>query len=192
MRTIFQDLANDLLGAGGMRQRLAVLERAYAEGDRFALLEALLVCGLLQAVIPDWAVDALVDVDRNLASGELEDLNEALGWQAPSQARRKKERQKELQTELVLGALARYRVDGGPLNAEEAFAPVAAELGIGRRLVETIYKESGAWIKGLPKNAGNYAFSLAGSPFPRRRGRPTYADRCETCGTQFSPKAVSD
>lgn len=192
VRTIFQDLANFLLGAGGMRQRLSALERAYAEGNRFALLEALFVCAHLQAVIPDWAVDAMASLDRDLAAGDIRDLNEAFGWKAPTPGKRKKERRKELMTENVLGAVARYRGAGGTLSAEEAFDPVADQLGLGRRLVERIYKESGTWIRDLPRRAGNYAFSLTGSPFPRRRGRPAYADRCEQCGTQFQSENVSD
>jgi NADH:ubiquinone oxidoreductase subunit E len=107
-------------------------------------------------------------------------VNEAFGWKSEDpRHRRKIHRQNEL-SKAILTRLTKHRLEGGSLNAEEAFQPIADELGTSRRVVEEVYRKEGQFIKKLPRGNPNdviHVFPRKTLPVPRRRGRPILRDK---------------
>ena len=153
--------------------------KAFESGDRSALMFTVFRCARFQAVPPEWAADALLEIERKLESGELQDANTAFGWKMPDDPRkRRREVRQHKYADAVLSLLMRKRLEGENLNADEMFQSVADELHISRRDVEAIYKREGQFVRDLPRGGerGIYGFFRPESPPPRRRGRPTLKD----------------
>jgi hypothetical protein len=169
------ELEESLWGDAAILRSLEQAREAFEAGDRSALVHAIILCARFQAVIPEWAADAILEVSQRLESGDLRDFNEAFGWKPDHKGtRRKMDRQKEYARE-ILSRLHAHRLAGGNLNAEEAFQPIAEELGISRRDVEEVYRREGQFIKSLPRGnpeGRTYGFARMTLQIPRRRGRP--------------------
>lgn len=173
-----RELEEKLWGDPAILRDLAHTEASYRAGDRTALFEAIAICARFQAVIPEWAADAILEIEVQLKNGRLEDFNDAFGSWGKQGTRYKAYRQGKHAKE-VLERLMVYRLEGGNLNAAEAFQPIADELGISRRDVEEIYKRNGAFIKDIPRgnpSGGRHVhMNLVLAP-PRRHGRPILRD----------------
>jgi hypothetical protein len=180
MLSFSPDLEERLWGDDAILGYLEEGRKTYESGDRSALLGIARLCASLQAVIPDWATDALLDIMQKLESGDLNDLNEAFGWKASHKAtRRKRHRQTEKGSD-ILERLQEFRLNGGTLNADEGLQSIADELGTSRRDVEEVYKRKGQFIKKLPRGNPDghiYCFPRMKVPVPRRRGRPILRDK---------------
>jgi hypothetical protein len=170
-----EDLTDKIFGDEAVIGYLENCEGRYREGKREALFEALILCARFQAVIPEWAADAIIDGEIALNSGECKDWNELFGGdKLANQRDRKREARIRDNTREVLGMLMKYRCDGGGLNAEQAFGEISEETGLPRRDVDAIYRRSGKWVKDIPKgNPGgvSHCFGHVVMPWPRRRGR---------------------
>jgi hypothetical protein len=163
-----------LYGDEAILRYLALCEDSFRSGNRLALFEALTLCARFQAVIPEWAADAILDGEKALESGVCKDFNQLFGDNLPNQRARRREARIQANIGLVAGMLMKYRCDGGSLNAEEAFGEIAEKTGLPRREVEEIYKRHGSRIKeiqpGNPDGA-NYLTAHLSVPRPRRYGR---------------------
>lgn len=170
-----KNLTDKMFGDEAVIGHLENCEDRYREGKLEALFEALVLCARFQAVIPDWAADAIIDAETALNSGDCKDFNELFGGdKLANQRDRKREARIRDNTQEVLGMLMKYRCDGGGLNAEQAFGEISEDTGLPRRDVEEIYRRSGKWVKDIPQ--GNprgviHCFGHALIPWPRRRGR---------------------
>ena len=154
---------------------LSACEAAFNSGNRSALFNALTICARAQAVIPDWAADALIEGEDELNKGERKDFNEMFGWTGSNRRARKREGSINQNASTVIAKLIDHRGTGGSLNVDQAFGKISDETGVPRRVVEEIYKRYGENIKKIPQ--GNpegithiSIFSVL--PWPRRRGRP--------------------
>jgi hypothetical protein len=171
--------AEELLwGDDAILRELEDARKAFESGDRSALTVAVFYCARFQAVIPEWAADALLEIQEKLESGELQDCNEAFGWKSEYPDKRCKMHRQNKHAKAVLSRLLAYRLEGGTLNVEQAFQPVADDLQISRRDVEAIYKREGQFIKELPRggDGGNHGVWRSTLPTPRRHGRPLLRD----------------
>ena len=170
-----KDLQDKMYGDEMALRCLKNCEDRYSAGKREALFEALILCARFQAVIPEWAADAIIDGETALNSGECKDLNELFGGdELANQSTRKREARIRDNTQNVLGMLMKYRCEGGWMNAEQAFGEISEGMNLPRRDVEEIYRRSGKWVKDIPQgNPGgvNYCFGHGVIPWPRRRGR---------------------
>ena len=171
-----KDLTEKMFGDEAVIGCLKNCEGRYREGKREALFEALILCARFQAVIPEWAADAIIDGEAALNSGECKDLNELFGGDnLANQRDRRREARIRDNTQKVLGMLMKYRCDGGGLNSEVTFGYISYDTGLPRRDVEEIYRRSGKWVKDVPQGnptGVNYCFAHGEIPWPRRRGRP--------------------
>lgn len=167
---------------------------AFDSGDPQALLRVVFLCARFQAVIPEWATDALLNAEAELEAGKVEDPNMVFGWPKIRKGQREKgARQKELAPK-VLGYLQNHRLAGGGLNADVDFQMIADELEISRRDVEDIYKQHGQFVKDLPRGnpeGGVYVLGHGKIAWPRRSGRPTL-DHGHTNLDTKPEKPVSD
>ncbi len=170
----------------GDRQILELLEAnriAFEGGDKFALLNCLFRCARFQAVIPDWAADALLAIEQDLEDGRLADSNAAFGKPAERvSTRASRARQRDARAP-VLAELWRLRWRGGSLNDAEMFPEAlenlrASGLNVNHRDIKTIYSEHGAFLKGVPRDDPKTvrAFADLTYPRPRRRGRKILRD----------------
>lgn len=172
----------------GDEQILKLLEEnrlGYEAGDKSQLMRCVIRCARFQAVIPEWAVDALIAIDDNLETGRLKDFNEALG--VPTEkisTRAAKARIAKLKTE-VLGLIQQLRFQGASFNDADMFPQVVEALrtrGIhaNHRDVQYIYKTYGSFLKENPRgplpNGSGGAFSMVTWPKPRRHGRKILRD----------------
>jgi hypothetical protein len=169
------DPANPL-GDEVILRHLEKCQNRYSEGKHEALFNSLVLCAKFQAVVPEWAADAIIEGARALKSGECKDFNELFGGdKLASQRERKREARIRENTSKVLGMLMKYRCEGGGLNAEDAFGGISDDTGLPRRDVEEIYRRFGKWVKEIPQgNPGgvNYGFGHCEIHWARRRGRP--------------------
>ncbi len=174
--TFSKDLEERMFGDDAILRYIDIFRIAFDSGDRQALLGVVFLCARFQAVIPDWATDALLKAEAELEAGKVEDPNMVFGWPKIRRGQREKgARQKEL-TPKVLGCLQNHRLAGGGLNADVDLQGIADELKISRRDVEDIYKQHGQFVKELPRgnpDGGVYAFGHGSITMPRRSGRPT-------------------
>jgi hypothetical protein len=165
-----------LWGDAAILQYLSLLEQDFHSGRRLALLEAIQICARSQAVMPDWIVDGLTKIDEELHSGRTKDVNDAFGYEPCAAPRRRHNWLVLKHAPDVIARLVRDRLRRGSLSADIAFSSVAEELGIGRRIVESIYKRHCSFIKQLPKGDPTRRVGVldlsALTEMPRRRGRP--------------------
>ena len=72
----------------GDEQILNLLEEsrtAFEGGDKSALLMCVFRCAAFQAVIPEWAADALIALRENMENGRVADFNEAFKTNKPTE-----------------------------------------------------------------------------------------------------------
>lgn len=182
-------LANAMLvghdANGGVLGRLPSLfdeaKAAFESGDRWQLWDVLYHCALFQVTVPDWAVDALIDVNAQLKSGRCKGLNEAIGVPPVSQQQRRRlEIQRTHAAEVIRVAYKMRDEDGITLNSESREL-IAKEVGISGKDVQAILRaHSGAGIKNKARGKKEgYAFGQIDLDLTmlRRRGRPLIEDR---------------
>jgi hypothetical protein len=172
----------------GDAEVLRLLERArqgFEGGDKSQLMWCVYRCARFQAVIPEWAVDALLAIQDDMESGRIADFNGAFG--KPSEkvnTRAARERKKKLAPEVLI-VLTRLRADGSSLNDDEMFGEALEILrgqgfDVNHRDIQDIYKSDGGFIKKIPRKPspkqGNYTVASLMLPSPRRRGRNTLQD----------------
>ena len=170
-----KEVLEKMFGDEAVLNYLQICENEFKAGNRMALFEALQLCAQFQAVIPDWAADAILEGGTEISSGKQKDFNELFGYAMPNQRTRKREARIEYNTSKVLGMLMKHRCDGGSMNVDEAFGEISVSTGIPRRDIEEIYRRSGQWVKDISQ--GNPEGSVRGFlngkvPMPRRHGRP--------------------
>jgi hypothetical protein len=171
-----KDLTDKMFGDEAILRYLKICEDDFRSGNRMALFEALVICSRFQAVIPEWAADAILAGEAAVRAGECEDFNELFGFALPNRRDRRREAQIKANTKNVLGMLLMHRCDkDGSLNAEYAFDKIAESTGLPRRVVQEIYRRSGRWVKKIPQGspeALNHGFVHCELAWPRRHGRP--------------------
>jgi len=186
--------------------RIDEVRTAYEAGDRSKLLDLVFLCATYQAVIPDWAVDALLEVRDQLGAGRLRNLNEAFAWKhSDLRARAAKHRRQQLEQD-ILAALMRHRVArfgsrlnrsvddppdidpvdaqqrgiGGNFTASDGLQQIAREYGFQRRDVEAVYKKHRDALLAIPKGGGAVVRGAMAATMPplvtRRKGRPLLRD----------------
>ncbi len=107
---------------------LADAQARFLSGDKSQLMRCIFLCARFQAVIPDWAVDALVKIQESMEAGEITDFNEAFGKPAARvDTRAAKARQKRL-TPDVLHVLGLLRVRGSPMTSDDFFSEAQEKL----------------------------------------------------------------
>jgi hypothetical protein len=184
MIALSKALEEQLWGDAAILRYIQMGKDAFEAGEKDALLGIVFLCARYQAVIPDWAVDALLDIERDLESGALVDINEAFGWQHEHLATRKKRaRQRRLRAPVLL-ELQAARLAGASFNADDICSRVVESLRgkgmkLSRRDVEEIYKEHGTFLKKLPRSPDpnhRYGQMHAILPDHRRAGRAILRD----------------
>lgn len=102
MVTLSKAAQEAMWGDEAILQYLEMAREHFEKGERSALIEIVHLCARFQAVIPDWAADALLHAQRGLILGEFTDFNEAYGWDGESQSVRKRSaRRAQIEKEVV-------------------------------------------------------------------------------------------
>jgi hypothetical protein len=175
-----KELEESLYGDEAVLRYLQIVKDAFDSGDREALFGVISLCAQYQAIIPDWAADEIIKIERLIEVGELKDYNEAFGFKPENVATRKKQARIAKFRPQVLARIQHHRLEGASLNADDILATVADELGISRRDVEDIYKMHGGFLKDLPRgNPDKAIYAIANIVLPtvRRYGRPILKDK---------------
>lgn len=158
---------------------------AYEAGDRSVLMEVLYECALFQAIVPDWAVDAFIELRRGMAEGRIRDWNEALGKPAEQVNTRALNRKLEKHRGSVLAVLTQLRIESVALNQAGAFSEAATRLQatgipVNSDHVEAIYKAHGNFLHSIPQGGDGAVHGVLDIQIPmselRRRGRPLWED----------------
>ncbi len=175
----------DYLGDEVVLGFLADAHSKFLSGDKFQLMRCVYLCARFQAVIPDWAVDALLKIQESMEAGEITDFNEAFGKPAARvDTRAAKARRKRL-TPDVFQSLGLLRVRGSLVTGDDLFTAVQEDLqskGIEASIrdIQAIYNENKAFISSLPIGDDpkkRFASGFITFPSPRRRGRDTLEDK---------------
>lgn len=185
-----------LWGDAAIRRYIRICEEAFESGEKGALLGVVFLCARHQAVIPDWAADALIDIERGLETGDLVDANEAFGWQHEHVATRKKRARRTRLRAPVLLELQAVRLAGASLNADDICGRVVESLRdrgmkLSRRDVDDIYKTHGTFLRDLPRSTdGNHRYGQMHAILPnhRRRGRASLRDQDAVSGETASDR----
>jgi len=184
--------------------KLNALENEFRAGNDAALRELLFQCAYYQAVIPDWAADALLSIKARLRSGELLSLDKEFGGKPRPHAKKLQMSDRlEKFTPHVLAAALHWRCrtveddqyNMGKVGAfdEQGFDAIA-ELAnkfatdlinsgvkkISRRSVIDILNNDGKEIKNIPRGGGGSGHGVAHMQMPnlieRRIGRKILHD----------------
>ncbi|MCO5411120.1 hypothetical protein [Ralstonia mojiangensis] len=184
MISLSKEVEEAMWGDEAILRYLDLGRQHFEAGDPGALMGVLFLCARFQAVIPEWAADALLDIEDRLNAGGLTDFNEAFGWGGANKAtRRATARQAHVRVE-VLGELQAARLAGASLGPDDIFDVVRGKLAargvqVSRRDIEAIYKEHGQFVKTLPREPephdvyGQVHLSI---PRARRKGRSILSD----------------
>ncbi len=188
---------------GWILSKLSTLENEFRAGNDAALLELLFQCAYYQAVIPDWAADALLSIKARLRSGDLLSLDKEFSWKSESHARllQKNDRLEKFMPHVLAAALnwrcgtvdAEFKakhVGGFGTEGLDTIAAMANKSAIdlidqgvkkiSRRGVKTILDNHGKEIKKIPQGGGGSGHGVAHLQMPnlieRRMGRKTLHD----------------
>jgi len=184
--------------------KLTELENEFRTGNDAALLELLFQCAYYQAVIPDWAADALLLIKARSRSGELLSLDKEFSWKPEPHAKTLQMSAKmEKFTPHVLAAALNWRCgtaeddqynmeNGGAFDSPglDAIAKMANKSAtdlinsgvkkISRRGVKAILDNHGKEIKKIPQGGGGSGHGVAHLQMPnlieRRMGRKILRD----------------
>jgi hypothetical protein len=178
-----KELEDKMWGDEAVLGYLELGRQAFEAGDRSALFTVICICARFQAVIPEWAADALLQMERDLEVGKLTDFNEAFGPVGERKNARQRNARLARARGSVLQELQAQRLADSSIGPE-MFDRVAENLkergmDVNRRDVEDIYKQYGQFIKDLPRKPdpnNRYAQIHANIPQPRRHGRAILRD----------------
>lgn len=157
---------------------------AFLAGDKSKLFRCLYLCARFQAVIPEWAVDAVLKLEEDMERGKIKDFNDAFGVSV-EQVNTRAARARKMEAKAhVLEELWRLRRDGRSLNDAEIFSEALENLrqnglNVNHRDIKEIYDAEGAFLKDIPRQAEpNHGFGFAYLTMPkaRRRGRGILRD----------------
>ena len=184
MISLSKEVEEAMWGDEAILRHLDLGRQRFEAGNPRALMEVLFLCARVQAVIPEWAADALLSIEDRLAAGELTDFNEAFGWAGESKATRKRLTRQARVRVVVLGELQAARLAGASLSPDDIFDTAMSNLAargiqVGRRDIEAIYKRHGQFVKDLPRERKPrevYGQVNLTNPRARRRGRSILSD----------------
>lgn len=163
---------------------LALGKQGLEGGDRSALFFVVCICARYQAVIPDWAADVLLEMERDLEVGTLTDFNEVFGPVGERKNARQRNARLSRARVAVLQELQAQRLADTGIGPE-MFDRVTEKLNergidVNRRDVEDIYKMHGQFVKELPRKPdpnARYAQMHVNIPQRRRYGRAILKDK---------------
>lgn len=179
-----KELEEQLWGDAAILRYLDQGRQAFEIGDKTALFTVVCICARFQAVIPEWAADALLEMEHQLEVGTLAGFSEAFG--AIGERKNSRQRRARLARSRgpILQELQALRLADGSIGAsmfEEVVEHLSARgIAVNRRDVEDIYKAHGQFIRDLPRKPSSevrYAQVHAAIPHPRRHGRPILEDK---------------
>ena len=168
-------------------QILGLLEAsriAFESGEKSELMKCVYRCARFQAVLPEWAADALLALQEDLESGRTADYNEAFGKPKEKVSTRAARARKLNAKPRVMAELWRLRCVGNSLNDADMFPQAlenlrSAGLYINHRDIQELYAEHGDFLKTMPRhpdpNMGR-GFMDVTYPKARRRGRNILRD----------------
>ena len=172
----------------GDTEILRLLEQsrvAFEAGKKSELMMCVFRCAAFQAVIPDWAADALIALRENLENGRVKDFNEAFGTPLQKVNTRAALARITGLKSLVVGELLQLRTQGMSYNDAEIFSAVVERLrgrgvNVNHRDVKTIYaSDDASFLKKItrgPDPKGGHAFAFLTPPRARRHGRNILRD----------------
>lgn len=175
-------IANQLLDGksggllGNLPELLSEAQRSFDQGDRWQLWEVLYFCALFQVTVPDWAVDALIDLNKHLCDGTYRDLGDAFGAHPASQRQRRRVALRQQNASEVIRLAYKMRDEGSATLNSKDRELIAKPLGLsGKDVQEILRAHAGAGLK--EKSMGNHegysvAFGTIRLSDFRRRGRP--------------------
>ncbi len=160
------NIKNVLLSVGGGYPKiLEDAQQKFLEGDRSALMTALIACSLWQKVIPDWVADELLTLDSKIADCQIKDMNEFFSFKSEHLGKLGVYRKIAKNEKNVVNALFNHRANGGNFTIEDGIEKVAGILGLPRRAVEVIYSKNKVWLKKVPlKKEQNSGYMLGEIP----------------------------
>jgi hypothetical protein len=156
------NIKNVLLSVGGGYPKiLEDAQQKFLEGDRSALMTALIACSLWQKVIPDWVADELLTLDSKIADCQIKDMNEFFSFKSEHGGKLGAYRKIAQNEQNVVNALFHHRANGGNFTTDDGIEEVAQKLGLSRRTVQEIYNKNKVWLKKMPlKNKQNSGYML--------------------------------
>lgn len=151
-------------------------EAEFKSGNRSALMSAIWLCGVFQAVMPDWLVLGIADTETKLSEGQYKDFNEAFGFEnvAENQRTRKKKAGIKRNQDAVLAAFYEMRIQGEAFD-QDTIDTIAGNIGISPRQVKNVLEEFKDQIAKIPRGPlpENTHLGLINSKIPifKRVGR---------------------
>lgn len=174
----------DYVGDAEILRLLDESQQAFKAGDKAALMMCVFRCAAFQAVIPEWAADALIALRENLDNGRARDFNDAFGVPAKRVNTRAAKVRKDKAKSDVLAEMVQLRTKGSSFNDDEMFSQVVTNLrekgvNVNHRDVQEIYKADGGFLKTIPRKPNLndiYGSVQLTRPRARRRGRSILRD----------------
>lgn len=172
----------DYIGDVEILRLLEESRKAFEAGNKSELMMCVFRCAAFQAVIPEWAADALIALRENMENGRVADFNKAFESNKPTLKANTRAARARIEggRSDVLAEILQLRTKGSSFNDDEMFSQVVTNLrqrriNINHRDVQTIYKsDDAAFLKKIPRGPdpnGNHGFALQTLPRPRRHGR---------------------
>ena len=174
----------DYIGDAEILRLLDESRRAFEDGDKSALMTCVFRCAAFQAVIPEWAANALITLKANLENGPVKDFNDAFGVPKKRVNARAAKTRKDKARSDVLAEMLQLRTKGSSLNDAEMFGQVVENLrgkgvNVNHRDVQEIYKSDVPFLKSIPRKPApndTYGFVKFQRQPARRYGRNILRD----------------
>jgi len=179
-----------LLVDEAFENNMKAIAKAYQDGERSAIFDAIALCAQYQAIMPDWVTVELMQFQserhQQNAFGEVDpDFNEFFGSSPPNLSKREHNNAQKLKRlskieRRVMDCLVKHRWDGGSFTLDVGITAVAEKLDFPRREVEEIYQKHKVLLKGLKRIEGNTnVYVNAVFPLYKRTGRSILPNELE-------------
>jgi hypothetical protein len=152
--TLSPELMQSMKSVELFEQMMAKLYQAYKQGDRAALLTAIILCADFHQAMPDWLVRELINLESAIDRQLYPDLNAFFQFKRTHVAKARLHKKIKASEKIVLDALFRHRIAGGNFTTGEGIEAVAESIGLPRRVVEAIYKQNADWLKNVNSKDG--------------------------------------
>lgn len=129
-----------------LRNDLYVSRKSTEKLSFSPLWKAIVLCGSQQAVMPDWLVDEILNLDKKIQSGRIKDFNEAFEADLPQTNTRSKRSKQINEVTNVMNAIEELKAPGNGIG-DNLFAQVSDKLGLTFREVRDIYNYGNKHLK---------------------------------------------
>lgn len=130
----------------------------FLDGDRVAIMTALIACSFYTEGIPSWVAEELKSIDDYINNRKFNDVNEFFGFKQIKKPDQKKLHSISKHKDEIIQALVEYKLTGGTFSNENGdfryfVKKLSERLNVTQELIKEIYAENSGWLQKIEKGS---------------------------------------